>query len=202
MRKNKKKKYVNSVHKSTDRADLDYNKLTESIVKANEIIDSKAQSKAENINKEKRAEWERVIGYKPCPNEENLFVRYFYKFRNTTLMFFNLITFKKEDTLDDVSMSALLRLALIAILTVVKWMFYIAAIVLACKTGYDIHFKEYSFLHLYIPIAIVSFFIGRMVRIAAFEAENIEDKNYMITILSAITSLIAMVVAVAAIFVR
>ena len=67
---------------------------------------------------------------------------------------------------------------------------------------YSLEKKTFAFSLVPFLYAIIAFIFGRIFRIAKFEIEKMTDRNYMLSILSAVTALIAMILALVALFVR
>lgn len=175
---------------------IDYDKLANAIVKAQKEIDEESIKTAiieanKEIKKEKlaekeklQAEWQNIIDY----DEEAS------SFKNDMKVLKSIFCMKKENAITLVANNLLLKLSLIGFYRLLEISFYILAvisIVLAVK------FYTNS---LAIGFAVLTIVIGvmfaRIIRIARFELENIEDKNYLASLFAAVMSFLAVIIAI------
>ena len=203
-KKNNKKaistKFNNSNSYHNNQTDFDYEKLALAIVKAQEL--SKQMLEKEKTDKLKcnTQNWHKIIGYKEHKADEKWFAGKLLSVRNFFSVFIHFLFFNKKYAKSDAMTYAILQIAMSAIFSACKWILYYISIM------YILEFIE-SFIE---PINIVnwfnflyasvSFIFARIFRIAVFEIDNMKDRNYLITIFSATTCFIAMIIAIIAMF--
>ena len=171
---------------------IDYDKLAEAIVRAELKVDDELKAKKEAEHEKLQKEWDNTLGY-----DDNL--KGCKKIGNTLKILWNIITFKKEKVLSSVANNALLRMILAVIYFIFEYLIYAISVV-----GFGLMIRSFvkgsfSWGFLILAIVFLMFFIARIVRMARFEVDYIEDKNYLATLFSAVTSFIAIVVSTVAI---
>ena len=126
------------------------------------------------------------------------------KIRNFGVIIKTFFLYKKEYAKTDSMTFSLLQMATSGILSIIKLFFYVIGIlfILSLATAVKDKIVTFEIWTWYILISIFAFILGNMFKIASFEVENMTDRNLLVAIFSAITSFIAMVLAVVAFFVR
>jgi len=199
----RKKSNTNAAwHIDNVNVDIDYDKLALAIIKAQEQVKIEKEKKA-NEEKEKRLEeWHKTVNFKEYPEDEVWYKKVIHSIRNSFFGFFSLVTFKKKNVKNDIITYNLLRLVGSGIFNIIKILLYIVTAIIIFNSFFTIDNNVFSLhfqTHLLI-YAVGSFLFARIFRIAAFEMENMKDKNYLIAILSATTCFFAMIFALIALF--
>lgn len=179
---------------------FDYQKLADAIVEAQQRAKEKEIELEKQENAEAHADWRKILGYKECTKNANWIVKVLYGVRNYIVVVFRLLVFKKKDAKYGVATLVLLKLSLSGILGIIKFLLYIGALgwIAFAITSFC---EEGSALNLLtILYAILAILFARVIRIAQLEIENIKDREYLIGVLSAVTSFVAMVLALVALF--
>ena len=180
---------------------FDYKKLAEAIVLA-----QKEAEAHENKEKDKQAEkqwqeWQNVLGQKKY-SKENRFTRILHQCRNNAVGFFKIMVLPQKEARSDVATLGLIRISLIGVFWCIKWLCYLLTAALVFSSFYSIEDKAWTFSIEILPYAFISLMFARIIRIAIFEIEKMKGRNYLLSILSAVTALIAMILALVALFVR
>ena len=175
---------------------IDEKLLAHEIVKAYEEAERYRNAEKEKQEKKEREEWLRFLNQKKHPLNEKWFLRKYHEFRNDFFGAKKLLFIKKEEVRDIRATFGLLRLAVIGIFSLCKWILYgCAAGLIYCVWNHTVE------LALGATIAIVLWVFARIFRIAAFEIESIQDGNLIIALFSGVLSFVAVVTAIVAIIV-
>lgn len=175
---------------------IDEKLLAHEIVKAYEEAERYRNAEKEKQEKKEREEWLRFLNQKKYPLNEKWFLRKYHEFRNDFFGAKKLLFIKKEEVRDIRATFGLLRLAVIGIFSLCKWILYgCAAGLIYCVWNHTVE------LALGATIAIVLWVFARIFRIAAFEIESIQDGNLIIALFSGVLSFVAVVTAIVAIIV-
>ena len=208
-RKNKKKK---NKRFDLNVCNLDYKRLSESIVKAEEIKSENEKECISEIKGKRQESWDRVLNQKSIPTEANWGQKIGINIRNIFFTVINMTFMKKKDVLD-----GNVTYGLFAFLT--NLLFYAAAFILwafsviwffsgvvvlienfSISNGLDIiHFVLNCVTVLLSSVFI--FFVGSVCRVAAIEVEKINDGNKIIGIFNAILTFVGVIVAIIGIFI-
>lgn len=180
---------------------FDYKKLAEAIVLAQKEAEAH-ENKEEDKQAEKQwQEWQNVLGQKKY-SKENRFTRILHRWRNNVVGFFKLMVLPQKEARSDVATLGLIRISLIGVFWCIKWLCYLLTAASIFSSFYSIEGKTWTFSIGVLPYAFISLMFARIIRIAIFEIEKMKDRNYLLSILSAVTALIAMILALVALFVR
>lgn len=197
---------------TSSQIEIDYDKLAQSIITAhNEISrleeekrkkeEEKEKTEFEKQKAERRIERHKVIGYKDYPKGENLFLKIIHLFRNIVSVFFHFLFLKKENVKSDSATIAIIQTITIFIYWLIKWGLYILSIVLLSLTfinniDLQAHSIIWQFRFEYLLYSVLTFAIAKAFRIAVFEIENMDDKNFLLSIFTGTTSFLALLIAV------
>lgn len=182
---------------------LDYQKLASAIVEAEMRAREYREAERKKEQKKIQEEWNKIINYKEYPLSNSKIVNWLHSVRNGMVVFFKILTLKKEDAKFDVATTSLMRLALNAIFAVIKWVLYILAFLLVASSVYSFEQKDFvEFKVVLFIYAVLSFTVARIFRVAQFEVDHIEERDFLTTTLSVATSFFAMVLAILALFVK
>lgn len=188
-------KLAKAILKNQQKSEIDYEKLTDAIVKSQEIVEDCKQKKAEQTDENNYLEWRKKLGIKEYPENENFIKKLFHDICNIFKIYWSFMTFKNKDVNDDLITFNLMKMSLTAIFTTFQYflyLIYLSTIIMAIMS--DIVMWNY------IIIASMSFVFAQLFRISEMEIEKIRDRNYLISILSAVTCFIAMIVAIISLF--
>lgn len=190
-----------SIFNRKQTVEIDYDKLANAIVKAQDkantetikdaIIAAKKELKTKEIEeqKQKTEQWQKTIGYDKNKTE----------WINDFNIFCKLLIIKKKEVVEDFANNALLKIAISFLYWLLEYILYFLCIVVAtlCIVNYS-----HVLLAITILLDILAFTIARIVRVARFEIDNINDKNYLISIISTSVSVFALLVTIATIFIN
>ena len=193
----KKKRTNNKQNTSSNTLkSIDEKVLAREIVKAHEEYEHYRQTEKEKEEKRQQEEWLKTLNQKEYfPNEKWIW-RKCHQIRNDFFLFKNLLFIKAKDVKDMRATFGLMRLAVIGIFALCKWVLYLCA----ASMIYGIWNNSIE-IALGCMIAIVLWVFARIFRIASFEIEKIEDGNSIIAIFSGVLSFVAVVIAIVAIIV-
>lgn len=180
---------------------VDYEKLAKAIVHAQAEADALREKEKKEISDKQLQEWRKIMGAK-THGEENFFMRIFHSLQNGTVGFFKILFFKKKDVSEDKATFALLQTILASLFGLIKLSCYFVAIVGLVLAACYIRQSNITLSIVMVVCSIFAFIFGRLFRIVKYEIEKITDRNYMLSILSAVTALIAMILALVALVAR
>ena len=193
-----KKKRINNRQNSSSISvkNIDEKVLAREIIKAHEEYEHYRQTEKEKEEKRQQEEWLKTLNQKEYPPNEKWIWRKCHQIRNDFFLFKNLLFIKAKDVKDMRATFGLMRLAVIGIFALCKWVLYLCA----ASMIYGIWNNSIE-IALGCMIAIVLWVFARIFRIASFEIEKIEDGNLIIAIFSGVLSFVAVVIATVAIIV-
>lgn len=203
------KKYRSKKDKDTvtttinNNIEIDYDKLADALVRANSSIKKQDALAESERNAVTRKEWYSLIGFKEYPDNEKLLKRLWHKLRNYVSVLWHMLWLREKDAKHDVAIFGLIRLSAYAIFVIIKWLLYLASVMLLVMAfcTFESSVLTFQIRPMYLLISLFAFLIAHWFRIAVFEIENMSDRNYLIGILSSVTGFIAMVIAVIALLV-
>lgn len=179
--------------------EIDYDKLANAIVKAqdeantetikNAIIQAQEEIKSKEFEKIKlkTEQWQNAIGNnknKPeCINDLKFLLK--------------LLAIRKKEVIADFANNALLKIAASILYWLFEYILYILCIVIVVTCAINF---SCVLLTIAILFDVLVFIIARIIRIARFEIDYINDKNYLISIISTSASVFALVVTIVTIF--
>lgn len=207
MGKKCKKKSKQNGHSRTNHSskenvvvEIDYEKLADTIIKAN--IETQRQQEQKRIEEyeEQHGAWLKALlknNYCGNPNYEP----------SGWQIFKGLMFFKQENATQENAIYALFKICNDCLLGLYKWVFYIVTLlcVLAslfelCSCGYLEVQTIYS-LVIYILVAIFTLIIGRIVRIVQMENSNLRDKNAITMLFNALVTFTAMLFTIVSVII-
>ena len=190
MEENTKEKNVENINVNVE---IDYDKLVESIVKAQEIAKEKEQKKAAEIEeleeKAKKDEVKEKISFKRV-------VKFLYKLHKGK------IDTKGEATPMIMPMfTSLMAFVFSIIFNILSLLFFIGIVLFAIfemswQTNQII--TNISVLLLFLVIDIIMFFISFMMRVVGNDIEKSKDKHYVLSVFSALAGFGALIVSIIA----
>lgn len=193
MDKRAKKKQNSKPHNYIENiyVDIDYDALAKAIVNAQNQADDERTRKNEIQKEEQLKEWHKIVYYKECPNNSGKIKTFLYNIRNAVCGLYALIIFKRENAKNDHTTFSLLQFATLGLFDAIRFLLYIitAFAILAAIRNNELTWLIWG---------IGSFIFARFFRIASFEIINMKDRQYLISIFSAITSFLALIIALLA----
>ena len=175
---------------------IDEKVIAREIVKAHEEYEHHKIIEKEREDKKRQDEWLKILNQKEYLSNEKWIWRKCHQIRNDYFLFKNLLFIKAKDVKDMRATFGLMRLAVIGIFALCKWVLYLCA----ASMIYGIWNNSIE-IAIGCMIAIVLWVFARIFRIASFEIEKIEDGNLIIAIFSGVLSFVAVVIAIVAIIV-
>ena len=181
--------------KTVQTVEIDYDKLAQAIVNAQEKTDKEAIKNAviaahDELDNRKtkecekaNAEWQKALGL--SVNEKP----------NELKVLFKILFLRKEKAKFNVANNVLVKIALILSYIAFEFLIY-AGIVLFVIVS--ILSKSLTMIMFLVPMGFIAFLFARIIRIARFEIDSINDKDYLVNLLSNNVSVIAMIVAIVA----
>ena len=174
-------------------ANIDYDKLSNAIVSAHNRIESKKRLAEEESTKT----WRKNLGWVDYSHERNIFKRKFLETINWIVVFCRILSTKNKYTSDTHVTDIFLQFLLQLIFSALSVSSFILSIALA--THWISHFLDSFLSNIFFVIFVGALILfGFIARKAAAEIENIRDIQLVISILSAVTSFIAMIIALIA----
>ena len=178
---------------------FDYKKFAEAIVYAQQEAEFLRQKEQEKLARKQQQEWLNVLGQKTY-TKENRITRILHRWRNDMALFFKIIFLPQKETRGDIATFGIIHIALICIFSFIKWLCYFLMALLFFSAFYSFTDRVWTLSIWLLPCAFVCFVFARIIRVAVFEIEKMNDRNYLLSILSAVTALIAMIIALVALF--
>lgn len=174
-------------------ANIDYDRLSNAIVSAHNRIESKKRLAEEESTKT----WRNNLGWVDYSHERNIFKRKFLETINWIVVFCRILSTKNKYTSDTYVTDIFLQFLLQLIFSALSVSSFILSIALA--THWISHFLDSFLSNIFFVIFVGALILfGFIARKAAAEIENIRDIQLVISILSAVTSFIAMIIALIA----
>lgn len=189
MKTRKKQTYENiTVHISCPNsigADEMQDIIAKAIIQADEMRVRKEEEKRKEIDRK----WHEVIGYKDYSNRGGL-AKCLLRFLNDVFILLKipLITKKKIKT-DWVSWS-LLKAALVILFQFITYGFLLVGLLVSLLA--TIQQKNITYILLAVPV----YMLHGVLRMATVEIDEIEDRNYLIGLFTAIVTVISVIVAI------
>ena len=118
------------------------------------------------------------------------------------MAFFKIMFLSRKEAQGDKAAFGILQFALALLFSSIRLLLFLLTIGLVVAGIYSFEQKAFAFSLIPLLYALPSIMLGRIFRIAGFEIEKMTDRNYLLSILSAVTAFIAMILALVALFVR
>ena len=200
----KRKQIVVVKQKGSDTAiDFDYKKLSNAFYDAHKLAEEKKQKEYNEQREKAIAEWQKNLGYIEYDKNEKKCKKLCHNIRNGVVVFFKMMTLKREYAKTDVTTLSLLRMSLNSVLALIKWSLYLLSVILVVSSFYSFNKNIFiPFEIAFVMYGFIAFVIGRLVRVAQFEVEHISEREYLLGLLSAVTSFVAVIIALIALFVE
>lgn len=169
--------------------EIDYNKLAEAIVKAQKI------EKEQQIKEKEQAfiEWRNSLGYKEYSNK-NKITKKFLTFGNRIKVSFKLMFLSKNQKIETSFSAIFLQTLLMGFFNFLKHATLISSILFIGFMFYhpEIDFEKYHYIVLS-GLAILSFLYSRFFRLISIEIDQMNDKEQLLSLFTAVVAIIPLV---------
>lgn len=169
--------------------DIDYNKLAEAIVKAQKI------EKEQQIKEKEQAfiEWRNSLGYKEYSNK-NKIAKKFLTFGNRIKVSFKLMFLSKSKKIEASFSAIFLQTLLVGFFNFLKLATLISSILFIVFIFYhpEIDFEKHHYIVLS-GLAIFSFLYSRLFRLISIEIDQMNDKEQLLSLFTAVVAIIPLV---------
>lgn len=169
--------------------EIDYNKLAEAIVKAQKI------EKEQQIKEKEQAfvEWRNSLGYKEYSNK-NKIAKKFLTFGNRIKVLFKLMFLPKNKRIETSFSAIFLQTLLMGFFNFLKHATLISSILFIGFMFYhpEIDFEKYHYIVLSV-LAILSFLYSRLFRLISIEIDQMNDKEQLLSLFTAVVAIIPLV---------
>ena len=169
--------------------DIDYDKLAEAIVKAQKI------EKEQQIKEKEQAfvEWRNSLGYKEYLNK-NKIAKNFLTIGNRIKVFFKLMFISKNKKIETSFSAIFLQTLLVGFFNFLKHATLLSSILFIGFMFYhpEIDFEKYHYIVLSV-LAILSFLYSRFFRLISIEIDQMNDKEQLLSLFTAVVAIIPLV---------
>ena len=169
--------------------DIDYDKLAEAIVKAKKI------EKEQQIKEKEQAfiEWRNSLGYKEYSNK-NKIAKKFLTFGNRIKVSFKLMFLSKNKKIEASFSAIFLQTLLVGFFNFLKLATLISSILFIVFIFYhpEIDFEKHHYIVLSV-LAIFSFLYSRFFRLISIEIDQMNDKEQLLSLFTAVVAIIPLV---------
>ena len=201
QKKNKKSPVIDSYNNHT-LIEINYDKLANAIVKANEKAQQQREEKEQREELETQKKWEDAIGLLSYNGNSKICKR-LDQIRVTLNFITRLSNFKKEDIVGEKAIYAIFKMSNSFMIFIYKLIFAAFALIFAANPC--IYYIITGIFPYYgIPSILFGFFlflIFNIIRIAAIELENSKNKEIILSIFGAFVSFTSMIFAIIAIII-
>ena len=159
--------------------------IAKAIVEAEDIRIQKENEK----RKEKDRKWREVIGYKDYSDKKGV-MRWVLRFINDCFILLRIPRIPKEKIETDWVSWSLLKVTMVMLFQFITYGFLLGSMLMLFAT--IIHLKNILYLGFAVPI----FGLFGIFRIASIEVDKIEDRNYLISLFTAIVTVISVIIAI------
>ena len=168
---------------------LDYDKLAQAIVKANQLHKERESLAAEKAQQEIIAKRRSALGEKDFSHIHNCLWRSIRTAVNHVIVFLRLLFVPKDIAKDLSAVDSLFKL-------ITSMFFGLARMILYIITGICAVYALIQKLPVLILYGIAIFMFAQLIRIAQIEVEHMEDRGYLMAITGTIIAIASLVVAI------
>ena len=176
-------------------AEIDYEKLAHAIANALIEADSIRKEQSEKEEQQIKERLREIRGEKECPQNAGWLTAYLYQVRNDFVLLRNMCRLPKKDAEHLSGATVFVQSLLETIFSVLEGALYIVAVVAVAFIALSFVQQKARYAALSLLLCAVCLMYARYFRLARFEVEYMKDKNYMASLLSAISSFFAMLFA-------
>lgn len=186
----KKKEKAQSINNTQGlKVEIDYDKLAEAIVKAKQIEkQNEEQEKAKKL-----AEWRATIGYKEHDDKKGL-RRTLFRLCNRIKVIFKIMFILRKKHIETSPTKAFIQSLTYSFFNLVKWVLTLGAICFLVPLFYHPN-VEYGCIE-YIAIivcGVVTFILSRIFRLMAIEIDQMNDREQVLGIFTAVISIYSLI---------
>ena len=185
---------------------LDYRKLSESIVKAHNIETEKNLKELRDTANHRQNEWNRILKQKDIPPNIKWYRKFLLEIQNDICLIWNIIFLDKNDTVCSNNTYNLFDFITSALFCVYQFFLWGCGVNCVLKAGCTIY-NAFSYGNLSYGVvafevfvcliaAIFYLFISGVCRAAKFECQRIKDKEESFNVFSAVVAFTALIVAI------
>lgn len=179
-----------------NKIEIDYDKLAKAIVKANAEAEHKKKEERERKEAEDEKRIKEILGEKDFSHIKRKTVREFRRAYNSFKVMLRILTLSREKAEYFDALFPLIGMLTSFLLFVIGLAFYaLAGIALYVSFQYGLFAFTYG-----IMFALLFIMFARIIRIARFEIERIEDASHLMNISMTIISVVTLVLAVIGLF--
>ena len=172
-----------------NRVEIDYDKLAQAIVKANQLSKEEEKAAIENAKKEIIANRMKALGEKDFSHLKNGIWRSIRTALNKAMVFLRLLFVPKEIAKNLSAVDSLFKLIASLFFGVVRMVLYLIV-------GYFVIFTFVHKMPILLLYGVSIFILAQLVRIAQIEVEHMEDRGYLMAISGTIIAIASLVVAI------
>ena len=172
-----------------NRVEIDYDKLAQAIVKANQLSKEEEKAAIENAKKEIIANRMKALGEKDFSHIKNGIWRSIRTTLNKAKVFLRLLFVPKEIAKNLSAVDSLFKLIASLFFGVVRMVLYLIV-------GYFVIFTFVHKMPILLLYGVSIFILAQLVRIAQIEVEHMEDRGYLMAISGTIIAIASLVVAI------
>lgn len=172
--------------------EIDYGKLAEAIVKANNDAEEERKKRYLEQADAENAEFLTKIGVKEIPENENKLKRKWRSFCNNWHYFLTFIFYKQEYATSPIMTFEIMKMVAGFFLGIIEKIFFILGIVFMVVA---FKYTNVADIISIIIMGLILFVISRFFRISKLEVNNIQEQETITSIYSSIISFISLVMA-------
>lgn len=173
--------------------------ITESLL----AVDNVREQKIEQLREEETKKWHEAIGYKDYSELKGV-RKYLLSFLNFFVTLFKMLFVSKKDIEGTRTTFILLRVILSFCVGLISAIFYFGALgfifqfVIVVIKAILADVACFNMQHgLLVGYSFLCFMFARLIRIAKIEIQKIKDSNFLFGVFAAVTSVIALIIALA-----
>lgn len=175
--------------------EIDYEKLAKAIVKAeNELLEDKKKEEIKQ-NQAILAQREQILKVKDCSDIKFKPFRDVRKVLNDIAVFFRLLFIKKENITAFNAVEGLVKMVLVAFVLLLRVLLYVSMPFVVV-----ISYFMLDDVVIGVCLAFFALTIAQIMRIAQYEVDNMNDREYLLTLFAGVTSIISIIVSIIPIF--
>lgn len=182
--------------------EIDYDKLAQAIVKAHQTIKENEEAEQQKQKELDQIEWNKLIGYTEN-NEKTFFKRVRHNFRNKCNKLKFLIRYDSDKHQKPNMIYNIIELLTESVFDIIKLVCFTSGVVILVVSiyGYILSYNncQYEMEFLYVPLFIYAISVviyGILFRVAQKQVEFLKEKDQLISIFSAMTCFVAMILAI------
>ena len=180
--------------------EIDYDKLAQAIVKAHQTIKENEEAEQQKQKELDQIEWNKLIGYTEN-NEKTFFKRVRHNFRNRCNKLKFLIRYNADKYQKDNMIFNIIGILTEDVLGIMEISCIVGAVVIIIGYIYNCIFDYQNGLTIFLYIILLAdsiafIFFGILFRVAKKQVEFLKEKDQLISIFSAMTCFVAMILAI------